>query len=65
MSVEYGFCLPEYPWITGREMAGIVEKVGDDVRDLKVGDKVWTSKLPYRYARNFERKYADALRHVL
>lgn len=44
-SVDYNFCLPEFPWITGREMAGVVEKVGDEVTDFKVGDKVWTSEL--------------------
>lgn len=43
-SVDYNFCLPEFPWITGREMAGVVEKVGSSVTDIKVGDKVWTSK---------------------
>lgn len=43
MSVDYGFCLPEYPWITGREMSGIVEQIGSNVEGLKVGDRVWTS----------------------
>lgn len=43
-SVDFNFCLPEFPWITGREMAGIVEKVGSDVKNLKVGQRVWTSK---------------------
>jgi hypothetical protein len=44
-SVDYGFCLPEFPWITGREMAGVVEKVGSEVTNLKVGQRVWTSRL--------------------
>ena len=44
-SVDYGFCLPEFPWVTGREMAGIVEEVGSEVTDVKVGQKVWTSML--------------------
>lgn len=43
-SVEYGFCLPEFPWITGREMAGIVEEVGSGVVNLKPGQRVWTSR---------------------
>ncbi|TVY56739.1 Trans-enoyl reductase eqxC [Lachnellula cervina] len=42
-SVDYNFCLPEFPWVTGREMAGVVEMVGPGVRDVKVGDHVWTS----------------------
>ncbi|KAH7325605.1 chaperonin 10-like protein [Stachybotrys elegans] len=42
-SVEYGFCLPEFPWVTGREMAGVVEKVGSGVTDITVGQRVWTS----------------------
>lgn len=42
-SVDYNFCLPELPWVTGREMAGTVERVGSDVTNLKRGDRVWTS----------------------
>jgi NADPH:quinone reductase-like Zn-dependent oxidoreductase len=42
-SVDYNFCLPEFPWVTGREMAGVVEAVGSAVTDVKVGDHVWTS----------------------
>jgi hypothetical protein len=41
-SVEWNFCLPNFPWVTGREMAGIVERVGPDVSKVKVGDAVWT-----------------------
>jgi hypothetical protein len=47
-SVDYGFCLPEFPWITGREMAGVIEHIGPDVADLKVGQRVWTSMYPPR-----------------
>ncbi|KAH8883614.1 GroES-like protein [Thozetella sp. PMI_491] len=42
-SVDYNFCLPAFPWVTGREMSGIVEKVGKDVTGIAPGDKVWTS----------------------
>ncbi|KAK2755567.1 hypothetical protein FQN54_006507 [Arachnomyces sp. PD_36] len=42
-SVDYNFCIPEFPWVTGREMAGVVEKVGAAVTNLKPGDRVWTS----------------------
>lgn len=45
-SVEHNFCLPEFPWVTGREMAGVIRQVGSKVKGLKVGDRVWTSK-PY------------------
>lgn len=45
-SVDYGFCLPEFPWITGREMAGVIEQVGSGVTDLYVGQRVWTSMAP-------------------
>jgi NADPH:quinone reductase-like Zn-dependent oxidoreductase len=44
-SVDYGFCLPSFPWITGREMAGVVHEVGSEVTGLNVGDLVWTSEL--------------------
>lgn len=43
-SVDYGFCLPSFPWITGREMAGVVHEVGSEVTGVKVGDLVWTSE---------------------
>ncbi|KAK5124171.1 hypothetical protein LTR85_001874 [Meristemomyces frigidus] len=42
-SVDYNFCLPEFPWVTGRESAGVVVKVGADVKGVKEGDRVWTS----------------------
>ncbi|KAK9419159.1 putative Enoyl reductase (ER) domain-containing protein [Seiridium unicorne] len=42
-SVDYNFCLPQFPWITGREMAGVVEEVGSAVSHVKPGQRVWTS----------------------
>ncbi|KAF2001590.1 GroES-like protein [Amniculicola lignicola CBS 123094] len=42
-SVAYNFCLPEYPWITGRELAGTVAAVGSAITNLAVRDHVWTS----------------------
>ncbi|OTA90375.1 hypothetical protein M434DRAFT_43596, partial [Hypoxylon sp. CO27-5] len=42
-SVDYNFCLPEFPWVTGREMSGVVTQVGSSVTTFKEGDFVWTS----------------------
>ncbi|KAI1372548.1 GroES-like protein [Hypoxylon crocopeplum] len=42
-SVDYNFCLPEFPWVTGREMSGVVVRVGSAVTTFKEGDSVWTS----------------------
>ncbi|PVH99766.1 GroES-like protein, partial [Periconia macrospinosa] len=42
-SVDWNFCLPEFPWVTGREMAGVVAQVGENVTEFKQGDRVWTS----------------------
>ncbi|KAI0377297.1 GroES-like protein [Hypomontagnella monticulosa] len=42
-SVDYNFCLPEFPWVTGREMSGVVAKVGSAVTTFSEGDCVWTS----------------------
>ncbi|KAI5860872.1 GroES-like protein [Durotheca rogersii] len=42
-SVDYNFCLPEFPWVTGREMSGVVAQVGSAVTAFKEGDFVWTS----------------------
>ncbi|KAI1442584.1 GroES-like protein [Annulohypoxylon stygium] len=42
-SVDYNFCLPDFPWVTGREMSGVVAQVGSAVTSFKEGDSVWTS----------------------
>lgn len=44
-SVDYNFCMPSFPWIGGRELAGEVAQVGANVKGFKVGDRVWASKL--------------------
>ena len=44
-SVDYNYCLPAFPWVIGREMAGVVERVGSAVDSIHVGERVWTSKL--------------------
>jgi NADPH:quinone reductase-like Zn-dependent oxidoreductase len=42
-SVAFNFCMPEFPWINGRESAGIVHAVGSNVQGLQIGQKAWTS----------------------
>ena len=32
--------IPSYPTILGLDGAGVIEAVGDDVKDIKVGDEV-------------------------
>jgi D-arabinose 1-dehydrogenase-like Zn-dependent alcohol dehydrogenase len=44
-SVDWNFCLPAFPWVTGREMSGVVAQVGENVTEFKEGDRVWTSEL--------------------
>jgi NADPH:quinone reductase-like Zn-dependent oxidoreductase len=39
--VLYNFGISGTPWILGRDIAGVVEKVGTDVTDLKPGERVW------------------------
>lgn len=62
-SVDYNFCLPAFPWITGREMAGVVEEVGSAVHHTRVGEKVWTCKLRCETART--RDLTVACSHIL
>jgi hypothetical protein len=45
-AVDYNFCMPSFPWINGRELAGTVVQVGSNVEKFQVGDDVWASKLP-------------------
>lgn len=37
----YNFGIPDAPWVLGRDIAGEVAEVGDAVRDLRPGDRVW------------------------
>lgn len=38
--VDRAFYVQSYPWVLGFNASGIVKSVGDDVSDLKVGDRV-------------------------
>ncbi|KAH8195816.1 hypothetical protein TruAng_010029 [Truncatella angustata] len=42
-SVDYNFCLPQFPHVTGREMSGVVTQVGRNVDNFNEGERVWTS----------------------
>ena len=44
-SVDYNLCMPQFPWINGREMAGVVCSVGAGVTTCRPGDRVWTSTI--------------------
>lgn len=41
-SILYNFGIPDTPWVLGRDVAGIVEDVGSNVKDLALGQRVWT-----------------------
>ncbi|ETS76570.1 hypothetical protein PFICI_11957 [Pestalotiopsis fici W106-1] len=42
-SVDFSMCMPEFPWVNGRELAGVVEAVGSTVSYIRPGDRVWSS----------------------
>lgn len=47
-SIAYGFGIHSYPWINGRESAGIVEEIGEGVTRFKKGDRVLHASTNYR-----------------
>lgn len=47
-AVRYGFGVYSFPWINGRESAGVVESVGEDVSRVQPGDEVIVTSTSYR-----------------
>lgn len=41
-SVSYNFGIAGLPWVLGRDVAGTVVAIGDDITNVQVGDRVWT-----------------------
>lgn len=41
---------PTLPWIPGTDAAGVVDKIGDEVHAVKVGDRVWLHGAVNAYA---------------
>lgn len=37
---KYGYSMVEYPAVLGQDSAGVVQEVGDDVTEFKVGDRM-------------------------
>ncbi|KAL2851163.1 chaperonin 10-like protein [Aspergillus pseudoustus] len=42
LSKAYNFGITSLPWINGRDASGVIEAVGEDVADCRVGDVVFT-----------------------
>jgi hypothetical protein len=40
-SVLYNFGIAQTPWILGRDIAGVVQRVGSKVTNVAVGERVW------------------------
>lgn len=41
-SLLYKFGIERFPWVLGRDVCGVVEQVGSDVKHLQKGQRVWT-----------------------
>ena len=46
--VAYGFGIYSTPWVSGREAAGTIENVGEEVKGFQKGDRVWLTSTSYR-----------------
>ncbi|KAL9044844.1 MAG: hypothetical protein Q9214_002046, partial [Letrouitia sp. 1 TL-2023] len=48
---DYNFGVPSFPWVTGRDFAGIVINVGRSISRVKTGDVVFGPSTDYRDVR--------------
>jgi len=64
---------PPFPFIPGGEAAGIISEVAEDVKHLKVGDRVsylgqvgaFASRADWRFTFRYRRGSRTGLRHIL
>ncbi|KAH9826919.1 GroES-like protein [Teratosphaeria destructans] len=63
-SVDYGFGIPELPYVAGRDFAGVVVQASKTVSDIREGDVVLCASTDYRDLRKAAyQQYAVALEH--
>ncbi|CAG9983000.1 unnamed protein product [Clonostachys byssicola] len=65
-SVDYGYGIPNLPYVAGRDFAGVVVKAPQAAGDLREGDIVLCASTDYRDVRKAAyQEYALALRHTV
>ncbi|KAF2765583.1 GroES-like protein [Teratosphaeria nubilosa] len=63
-SVDYGFGIPELPYVAGRDFAGVVVQAARTASDIREGDLVLGASTDYRDLRKAAyQQYAVALEH--